>query len=88
MPEYYEIKVKGHLDPYWSEWFKGLQMTLIEPDETLLTGQLTDQAALHSLLERIRDLNLTITSMNRKIPPNFPTKIEPKGDQNGKEQQR
>ena len=63
MPEYYEIKIRGHLDPRWSEWFADLQLTHLEGNETLLSGLLPDQAALHGLLERIRDLNLTLVSV-------------------------
>jgi hypothetical protein len=63
MPEYYEIKIKGRLDPRWSEWFAGLQMTGLEGNETLLAGELPDQGALHGLLERIRDLNITLVSV-------------------------
>ncbi len=63
MPEYYEIKVSGHLDPHWSNWFAGLKLMHLEGDETLLSGRLADQAALHGLLERIRDLNLTLISV-------------------------
>jgi hypothetical protein len=63
MPEYYEIKIKGHLDPRWSDWFAGMQLTHLEGNETLLAGSLPDQAALHGILERIRDLNLTLISM-------------------------
>jgi hypothetical protein len=63
MPEYYEIKIKGHLDPRWSDWFAGLQLTDLEGNETLLSGMLPDQAALHGLLERIRDLNITLISV-------------------------
>ncbi len=63
MPEYYEIKVKGHLDPCWSDWFAGLTLTHLEGDETLLSGPLPDQAALHGIFERIRDLNLTLISV-------------------------
>jgi len=63
MPEHYEIKIKGHLDPCWSDWFAGLKLTQLEGNETLLTGTLPDQAALHGLLERIRDLNLVLISV-------------------------
>jgi hypothetical protein len=63
MPEYYEIKIRGHLDRRWSDWFAGLQLTHLEGNETLLAGPLPDQAALHGLLERVRDLNLTLISV-------------------------
>jgi hypothetical protein len=65
MPEYYEIKIKGHLDQHWSDWFADLQLKHLEGDESLLCGPLPDQAALHGLLERIRDLNLTLISVTR-----------------------
>ena len=64
MPEYYEIRIKSLLDPHWSDWFSGLQMTHLEGEETLLSGSLPDQSALHGLLERIRDLNLKLISVS------------------------
>ena len=63
MPEYYEIKIQACLDPGWSDWFAGLKLTHLEGNETLLSGSLPDQAALHGLLERIRDLNVTLISV-------------------------
>jgi hypothetical protein len=68
MPEHYEIKIKGHLDQRWSEWFAGLTLAHLQGDETLLSGTLPDQAALHGLLERIRDLNLTLISVACSAP--------------------
>jgi len=68
VPEYFEIRIGGHLDPYWAEWFGGLTQTHLEGDETLLSGMLPDQAALHGLLERIRDLNLKLISVNSGDP--------------------
>jgi len=65
MLEHYEIKIRGHLDPCWSERFAGLKLTHLEGNETLLSGPLPDQAALHGLLERIRDLNLTLIAVVR-----------------------
>jgi hypothetical protein len=63
MPEYCKIVVKGHLDSIWSDWFAGLRLTHLEGNETLLSGSLPDQAALHGVLEQIRDLNLILISV-------------------------
>jgi hypothetical protein len=64
MANYYEITVKGHLDPPWSDWFAPLEISQREGDLTLFSGLIEDQAALHGLLRRIRDLNLTLISVN------------------------
>jgi len=68
MPENYEIKLRGHLDQRWSEWFSDLKFTYLDEDVTLLSGSFSDQAALHGLLERIRDLNLTLLSVTCGTP--------------------
>ena len=68
MPEYYEIKIKGCLDQSWADWFAGLKLTHLEGDVTLLCGYLPDQAGLHGLLERIRDLNLKLISVTSDNP--------------------
>jgi hypothetical protein len=68
MPEYYEIKIKGHLDQQWSDWLAGMKLSYQEEDVSLLSGSLPDQAALHGLLERIRDLNLTLISVTSGDP--------------------
>jgi len=78
MPQYYQIKVKGHLDPRWSVWFAGLALVHLPGDETLLSGTLPDQAALHGLLERIRDLNISLISVTCGGAPARPT-----GKENG-----
>ena len=64
-PDRYEIRVKGHLAPRWTEWFAGFTLTHTESGETILSGPVEDQAALHGLLDRVRDLNLTLISVNR-----------------------
>jgi len=63
--EFYEIRIKGYLASFWSETFDGMQIILDPNGETTLSGAVTDQAALHGLLARIRDLNLTLISVNR-----------------------
>jgi hypothetical protein len=59
---FYEIRVRGHLDPSWSDWLDGLAITPQSDDETLLSGSIIDQAALHGLLDKLYAMNLTILS--------------------------
>lgn len=61
----YQIRLKGHLDSHWTDWFAGLRVTLDENGETLLTGPVADQSALHGLLKKIRDLGMPLISVNR-----------------------
>ena len=63
----YRIKLKGHLDPKWSDWFEQMAIST-EGGETILIGPVADQAALHGLLIRIRDLNLTLLAVERIEP--------------------
>ncbi len=58
-----EITVKGRIDPSWSEWLGGLSVTHADDDETVLRGQLPDQAALYGVLSRLRDLGLPLVSL-------------------------
>jgi hypothetical protein len=64
----YQIRIKGHLGRQWSDWFKGLTITLEEDGDTLLTGPVVDQAALHGLLKRVRDLGVPLISAIRVKP--------------------
>ncbi len=67
-PMVYQIRVKGHLGPQWTDWFGGLAITLEEGGDTLLTGPVADQAALHGLLKQVRDLGLPLISVTRVEP--------------------
>lgn len=62
-PQRYQIRIKGHLEAKWSHWFDGFTVELVDSGETLLTGDVVDQAALHGLLKRIRDLGLPLISI-------------------------
>jgi len=67
-PGLYEIRIKGHLADRWNDWFGGLTITLEESGDTLLTGPVVDQAALHGLLKKVRDLGMPLLSVNRVEP--------------------
>ena len=71
MTLHYRIRIKGHLDPSWSEWFDGLTITHETGGETVLAGLLPDQAALYGILEKARNLNLTLVSVG-ELPPTTP----------------
>lgn len=64
MSIYYNIKIKGRLDPSWSDWFADLKISYPEEQVTAISGYLPDQAALHGVLKRIRDLNLDLISVS------------------------
>lgn len=64
-PRIYQIKLEGHLGREWTDWFDGLTITLDDNGETVLTGQVGDQAALHGLLKKARDLGLPLISVVR-----------------------
>jgi len=64
-PGSYEIRIKGHLDHRWAAWFEGLTITLEEDGDTLLTGPVIDQAGLHGLLKKVRDLGLPLISVSQ-----------------------
>ena len=59
----YEIRIKGHLGPQWTDWFGGLAITLEANGDSLLTGPIVDQAALHGVLKKVRDLGLPLISV-------------------------
>ena len=64
-PTIYQIRIKGHLGSQWTDWFGGLKITLEDNGDTLLTGPVADQAALHGLLKKVRDLGMPLVSANR-----------------------
>ena len=65
---HYELRVRGVLDRHWSGWFDGLQVSSDAPGQTLIAGSVADQAALHGLLAKVRDLGLPLLSVHRIDP--------------------
>jgi hypothetical protein len=71
----YEIRIKGHLAARWAVWFEGLTIILQDNGDTLLVGSVVDQAALHGLLAKVRDLGMSLLSVNR-TEPDQPAAVE------------
>ena len=71
-PGWYEICVQGHLDARWTAWFDGLTLTRGSDGTTIIAGPVPDQAALHGLLQRVRDLGLPLISVNHAAPGHPP----------------
>ncbi len=65
----YEIRFRGHLGPRWAAWFDGLRLTANDDGTTALRGPVVDQAALHGLLQKLRDLGITLLSLTSSAPP-------------------
>jgi hypothetical protein len=68
-PMVYQIRIKGHLGPRWADWFGGVTIALEDEGDTLLTCPVADQAALHGLLRKVRDLGMPLISAIRVEPP-------------------
>ena len=64
-PNFYQIRLRGHLSDQWTNWFEGLTITLEEDGDTLLTGPVVDQPALFGLLKKVRDLGMPLVLINR-----------------------
>jgi hypothetical protein len=69
----YEIRIRGHLHARWADWFDGLRLTNESDGTTIISGPVRDQAALHGLLQKVRDIGLPLVSVARVDPPDVPT---------------
>lgn len=67
-PSVFQVRIRGHLGPQWTDWFDGMAITLEDDGDTLLTGLIADQAALHGLLKKVRDIGMTLVSVNSLLP--------------------
>ena len=82
-PDRYEIRLRGHLDSRWAAWFDGLSLTNSSDGTTIIHGPVADQAALHGLLQKVRDLGLPLVSVSQLqpgqpgCPPASPDNSEP-----------
>jgi hypothetical protein len=72
-PHFYEIRIIGHLEDHWSEWFDDLTLARQKDGTTTFFGPVADQAALHGLLIKIRDMGLPLLSLNRIAPDRLQT---------------
>jgi len=61
----YQIRIRGHLDSHWTDWFGNMTISLENNGDTIVTGPVVDQAALHGLLKRVRDLGMPLISVNQ-----------------------
>lgn len=75
VPNIFNIRIKGYLGQQWAGWFDGLTITLEEDGNTLLTGIVTDQSALHGILKKIRDLGMPLLAVNQVEPKHIKKKI-------------
>ncbi len=90
-PMVYEIRVRGHLGDEWTDWFGGLTITLEDNGDTLLTGQVADQAVLHGLLRKVRDMGMPLISATRVKPSSRrsrPTSNKGLGEENDDDQRK
>ena len=76
-PMVYQIRIEGHLGTQWADWFGNLTISLDDNGETLLTGPVVDQAALHGLLKKVRDLGMPLVSVERVKSPRKGSEDDP-----------
>ena len=69
MSDAYEIRIRGHLEPRWASWFDGLTLTQDPDGTTVIRGEVADQAALHGVLQKVRDIGLPLVSVTSAATP-------------------
>ena len=80
-PLFYQIKIRGHIDDQWSDWFEGMTIARLDSGETVLAGPVVDDASLHGLLKRVRDLGMPLISVNQVEPDHDDPKKKIKDEQ-------